>query len=525
MSEKNLDFFENFSSKQVAGTAAHHIDQPISRARANHSQIKILWSLAWKLLIVMTLFLIVFFSRITISGNDPNNPNSGRFPKIGISSLFAAFRNYLTNDVGNLRGGDSDRVNILLLGIGGYGHEGPELTDTMILVSLQPSTNKLALISIPRDLYVPVDAQNWDKINAINAIGENREPGSGGELTSQVVSGIFGIPIQYYARIDFSGFEKLIDDLSGIEVTVDRTFIDHEYPDNNFEFQVVNFKQGKQKMDGATALKFARSRHGNNGEGSDFARSLRQQKILIAIKNKATSFGTLANPTRISKMLGNLQRSIATNMRLEEISQLARAIQDSELDQAISFNFNDAPDNFLVAGYASTGAYILSPKSGDFSDISKFIRDIFNQTDLDNLATVTSAHATARYVDPSPVTSTTNTADISGTSSTSDITNPLPPAEILLLNGTIKNGLAGKISQILAKQSFEVSRTGNAPTQDYEKTVIYTLNKDYATETATLKNFFSANVSSKLPSSVAAEIQTGENFDFVIILGVNSLDK
>lgn len=515
MTEKNTDFLENFSERRVENEHVN-FDQPQTQLsqKRRKSRGKFWWSIIWKLGLVAVIFVIVFFSQITISSNNQSGANGGRFPKIGISNLFAAVRNYFSNNPENLKGGEADRINILLLGIGGTGHDGPYLTDTMILASIQPSTKKIALISIPRDLYVAVDGQNWDKINAVNSIGESRETGSGGELVSQVVGNLLSIPIQYYARIDFNGFEKLIDDMGGITVTVDRTFIDEQYPAENFEYQVVNFKQGTQKMNGDTALKFARSRHGNNGEGSDFARSLRQQKILMAVKNKATSFGTLTNPTKISKMLDNLKQNLITNLQLEEISQLARLIQDIDLNQAISYSINDAPDNFLVSGYSDIGAYILKPKTGNFDALSKFVREIFGPTTkVSSLSEATAEHASTYYA-PTATTSTTTKAE--------------PPAKILVLNGTIKTGHAGVIAQTLKKQGFDVPRFDNAPSQDYEKTVIYTLDKDSTKtkEAATkLKTVLDANVSSKIPEDAAALIKTGENFDFVVILGIDSLDK
>ena len=515
MTEKNTDFLENFSKRNVEN---ENIDfnqpQTQTSSKKRKSRGKFWWSIIWKLGLVAVIFVIVFFSQITISSNNQNGTTGGRFPKIGISNLFAAVRNYFSNNPENLKGGEADRINILLLGIGGTGHDGPYLTDTIILASIQPSTKKIALISIPRDLYVAIDGQNWDKINAVNSIGESRETGSGGELASQVIGNLLSIPIQYYARIDFNGFEKLIDDLGGITVTVDRTFMDEQYPAENFEYQVVNFKQGTQKMNGDTALKFARSRHGNNGEGSDFARSLRQQKILMAVKNKATSFGTLTNPTKISKMLGNLKQNLITNLQLEEISQLASLIQGIDLNQAISYSINDAPDNFLVSGYSDKGAYILKPKTGNFDALSKFEREIFGTTTkVTNLSEATAEHASAYYA-PTNVTTTTTKKEI--------------PSKVLVLNGTIKTGHAGVIAQTLIKQGFEIPRFDNAPDQDYEKTVIYTLkeeSEEYKKSTTKLKTILDANISSKIPDDIKALIKTSENFDFVVILGIDSLDK
>ena len=212
-------------------------------------------------------------------------------------SFFQQLTHIVTSTDQQLQGESDDRVNILLLGYGGAGHDGPYLTDTMMLVSFQPSTKKVALISIPRDLYVNIPGYGYRKINEIMSDGRDQKyPGGGEAMTVKVVSDLLNTPIQYYASIDFNGFKQVIDQVDGVTVTVDRTFYDAMYPDSGIGYDPVSFKAGTQTMNGTTALKFARSRHGNNGEGTDFARAARQQKIILALKDKLLSFGTLSNP-------------------------------------------------------------------------------------------------------------------------------------------------------------------------------------------------------------------------------------
>ena len=193
-----------------------------------------------------------------------------------------------------LKGEDRDRINILLLGMGGKGHQGGYLTDTIMLASIQPSTKKVALISIPRDLAVPMENLGWRKINNVNAFAEVEKKGSGGLAISQALSDILGQPIDYFVRVDFEGFVNIIDKLGGVNVYVDNTLEDYRYPIMGMEeaepyesrFEHLYIEKGRQYMDGSLALKYVRSRHGGGGEGSDFARAKRQQKILQAVKSE-----------------------------------------------------------------------------------------------------------------------------------------------------------------------------------------------------------------------------------------------
>ncbi|MFA6410800.1 MAG: LCP family protein, partial [Candidatus Buchananbacteria bacterium] len=133
----------------------------------------------------------------------------------GNVSLWGQIKHLISSDSKKLAGQEDDRINILLLGIGGENHDGPYLTDTNIIASFKPSTKQVALVSIPRDLLVPIPGYGWMKINHADAYGELKNPGRGGELSSQVVSQVFNIPIHYYVRIDFAGFKQIIDDLGG----------------------------------------------------------------------------------------------------------------------------------------------------------------------------------------------------------------------------------------------------------------------------------------------------------------------
>lgn len=293
-------------------------------------------------------------------------------------SFFQQLTHIVTSGGDQIQGEAEDRVNILLLGYGGPGHDGPYLTDTMMVVSVQPSTKKVALLSIPRDLVVDIPGYDYRKINNVLSFGRDDDyPGGGEALAVKVVSDTLNIPIQYYARLDFDGFVDVINQVGGVTVTVDTAFSDYMYPDNNYGYEPVSFKTGTQNMDGERALKFARSRHGNNGEGGDFARAARQQKIIVALKDKLLSLGTLTNPKKISDILESIGSHSQTNMEIWEMLRLAKIAGNVQGDQIINKVFDDSTDGLLKSATGSGGAFILVPRSGNYEDMQFLARNIF----------------------------------------------------------------------------------------------------------------------------------------------------
>ncbi len=292
--------------------------------------------------------------------------------------FFQQLTHLITQNDERLQGEADDRVNVLLLGIGGPGHDGPYLTDTMIVMSYRPSTKQVAMISIPRDLVVDIPGYDFRKINNVLSIGrDNKYPGGGEALTVKVVSNLLDLPIQYYARVDFNGFADVIDQVNGVTVNVESSFYDPLYPDNNYGYNPISFKAGEQTMDGATALKFARSRHGTNGEGSDFARAARQQKIIFALKEKLLSFGTLSNPLKISDILQSLGTHSQTNMEVWEIVRLAKLAGELKTNQIINRVIDSSPEGLLINATGLGGAFILVPRDDTYGDLRFFAKNIF----------------------------------------------------------------------------------------------------------------------------------------------------
>src|SRR5712692_4092451 len=183
--------------------------------------------------------------------------------------------------------GTSDRVNLLVMGYGGAGHDGAYLTDSMVVMSLLPQSHHTTLISVPRDLWVqlPPNSGQYHKLNYAYVDGSNNgaNPVGGGNAAAQKVSLVTGLDVKYWLTINFVGFRDFINSIGGIDVYVPDSF-KANYPANddpsvNPKWIKIHFSKGMQHMDGETAIRYARARYvlDNPAEGSDFARSARQQ--------------------------------------------------------------------------------------------------------------------------------------------------------------------------------------------------------------------------------------------------------
>jgi len=275
--------------------------------------------------------------------------------------------------------------NTVLLGYGGAGHAGSLLTDSIIVLHVNTNNKTATLISIPRDLWV----NGNHKINAEASI--NGFANMGG-----VIKSVTGLSVDYFAAVDFSGFKRLIDHLGGITVNVPKTFDDPFYPIEGLEndtcgksadeiaslkaqysdyqletkftcrYEHIHFDQGTANLDGETALKFVRSRHGD----SDFGRSERQFAVLKGILSKMVSTNAFGNS---SKIIEDLTSIVKTNLSMPAIKSLVGVIGDT--GQYKINNIHLTTENLLNEGKSSQGGYILNPKAGmfNFSEIKSYI--------------------------------------------------------------------------------------------------------------------------------------------------------
>ncbi len=310
---------------------------------------------------------------------------------VGIKVLLATSRIITRNNTGGapalagavdptkLKGEGDGRINILLLGVGGPGHEGPYLSDTMMVVSIDPRTKDVAMLSIPRDLYVPIPGFGHAKINSADAFGEQQKSGNGPALAKTVVGKVLNIPIHYYVQVDFTAFKEAVDKVGGVDVTVDEALYDPEYPCAKNEGQMCGFKisAGPHHLDGATALEYVRCRKGNCG--NDFGRAARQQQVMVALRAKAMSLGTLSNPATVLGLIDIIGSHVRTDLQPNEIKKLidiSRSIDTTKINHKV---LDDTPEGLLTEGNVSGAGSILVPLAGldNFTQIQQLAHTIF----------------------------------------------------------------------------------------------------------------------------------------------------
>jgi len=379
-----------------------------------------------------------------------------------------------------------ERINVLLLGLDQRPDEKdqPTRSDTMIVLTLDPATKTAGMLSIPRDLWVAIPGlEKWgiteDRINTAHFYGEKFNlPGGGPALAKRTVTLNFGIPIHYYARVDFQGFENIINTLGGVTVDVERPIVDNEYPDNNYGVMRVYIPAGLQHMDGKTALQYVRSRHSEN----DIGRARRQQRLLAAVREQALQLNLLP---KLPALLRAFQDMVKTDLPAQDIVRLAqlaaqvdvRNIQSRVLDETM-----------IVPYITPEGADVLLPKR---VEIGKLIQEMF-------------------YATPVPVAPATPTRAGSDKAKISD-----EGAKIELLNGTATEGLATTTKSLLEDEGLTVVRVGNADRIDYKETVIVVY-RDLRLTKEALAALFSVR-----PDNIRSGVNPRSDVDIRVIIGNN----
>ncbi len=314
----------------------------------------------------------------------------------------------------------SKSFTVLVLGYGGAGHDGGNLSDVILVAHINPETKKVTFISVPRDLWVELpmrsDLKESRKINAAYAIGTDdkkyplKEPqykgeAGGGTMAKEVVAVVLGMPVNYFIAVDFDGFKRIVDEIGGVDVEVPVLFDDYFYPVKGKEnetcgissekiaelhslytgfdlekqftcrYEHIHFEKGKVHMDGETSLKFVRSRHSNE-HGGDFARSLRQQALISGLKEKliaTTSFD------KIDEVFDELSKMVRTDLDSATIKKLLEVYGDPKNYTVSYTGLND--QNVLVATKSLDGQFILVPKEGEnvWTKVHRYILDEINK--------------------------------------------------------------------------------------------------------------------------------------------------
>lgn len=276
----------------------------------------------------ITLFLILISAILFYSISKFSSIGNGIFVSQNSKnqSVIKQFSDMIISPSEALQGETDGQVNILLLGVGGEGHSGGTLTDTIMILSLKPETHEAALLSIPRDLYVEVEGTNIKgKINSVQEQGDNSPEKNGNELLRKVIEDITGFHIHYFVQLDFTGFTKAVDDMGGIDVYIEKEINDPTYPNFSKGYDPFYISAGWHHLDGATALKVARSRHSTMG---DFDRIKRQQEIIKAFRQKIYEKYEKADIIAFSNMFSSFSQNLKTDFEPKELPRLYYVLKD-----------------------------------------------------------------------------------------------------------------------------------------------------------------------------------------------------
>lgn len=374
----------------------------------------------------------------------------------------------------------ASRVTVLVMGLDyrdWASGEGPPRTDSMILLTIDPLTKTAGILNIPRDLWVSIPAYGNYKINMAYYFGEgDKLPGGGPGLAIKTVEQFLGVPINFYAQIDFYAFEKFIDEIGGVEVDVpEKIKIDPIGQGNT-----VILQPGVHLLNGPQTLAYARARY---TEGGDFDRADRQQKVILAVFDKIMGLDML--PTLVAKaptLYQELASGVHTNMSLDQAISLAWLVQQSLRNKEdIRRGVIGPPEQVILAKTPDGSQDILIPIPSKI----RLLRDeIFASGSI------------------GPLSGDTELVELMKAEN----------ARLSLLNGSGTIGLAGKTSDYLTSLGADVVNTGDADGQYAETSVI-----DYTGNPYTLK--YLVELMKIQPNRIRFEYNPSSQFDVAINLG------
>lgn len=263
---------------------------------------------------------------------------------------------------------EPDRLDMIILGIRGEDDpNGGLLTDSILIISLDKKTGKTSLVSMPRDLYIDMKGLFIGKINEIYEGGLRKK--NSADFTKEIFSRISGTYIDNMVVFDFQSFEKIVDTLGGIEVTLEKPF--EEKQQWGYVFYLP---EGKNHLNGEQALYYARSRYGT----SDFDRARRQQEIILAIKDKISSLGILGNPLKLTALINVFGDSIKTDLGIWDLKDLADLTSSLGATNRPPKRFVMTSENILYEAFQDN-IFILLPKLNDYKEIQNIFKNILNQ--------------------------------------------------------------------------------------------------------------------------------------------------
>jgi LCP family protein required for cell wall assembly len=387
-------------------------------------------------------------------------------------------------DPNTLNGEGDGRVNILLTGKGGENHEGGQLTDTIMIASLDPINNGVVLLSVPRDLWVKPDGLWPMKINAVyNSAREqylydnpkqSKEAETAGiNALEKVVEEYMGVKINYYGMVDFTAFEEAVNTLGGITVNMPEDYYD---PTMLIGGKYLKLDAGPNVLDGGHTLGLARSRYG--AERGDFDRGRNQQLVLLGIKDKVLSTGTFVNPLKISQLLSTFGNRVSTNFSVDDLMRLYELSKNIPNENITNVDLAMEGEAVVTTGNIG-GQSVVYPIAGidDYSEVKKFVRLQLKDSFIIK-------------------------------------ENP----SIIVLNASGKAGAATKRAEELKSYGYNVIQVADATTSDLEYTQLVDNNKG---EKKYTKRYLELRFNTQAVNEVDGLDLTPYLADYIVVIGKN----
>lgn len=401
----------------------------------------------------------------------------------GTTGTAAALKKNVDPDL--LKGEGAGRINVLMLGRGGGTHSAPDLTDTIIIASIDPVNHTSTMFSVPRDLWVTVPRAGVMKLNAAWQTGEFKYIGknttgstdpkaiqAGFDLVDETLGTVLGINIDYNVIVNFDAFKQGIDTVGGVDVNVPADLVDPTMAWENGNDPVLAHA-GAQIFDGKKALTYVRSRE----TSSDFARGERQRVVMMALKDKVDTLGTLSNPLKLSGLLNAFGNNVQTDLSIKNASRLYGIVKQVSDTSTTSVGLADAAAPLVTTGNIN-GQSVVLPKAGlfNYAPIQNFVR--------------------SKLKDPYIMKEN---------------------AKILVLNGTGIAGMATTKANDLKSYGYNVTGAANTPNTGWTHTTVIDLSKNNKNKYTRnyLEKHFNVKAATKMPDDTI-----GTNAaDFVIIIG------
>ncbi len=381
-----------------------------------------------------------------------------------------------------LKQDDFGHTNILFLGVAGDNEEGGNLSDSIMVISINPKNPAASFLSVPRDLFISSDVGDR-KINEIYALARHKGGDKKGlETVKKAMTKFTGVDIHYAAVIRFSVFEEVVDALDGVDIFVPQGIQDPFYPADNYAYQTFIVRKGMNHFDGKTALKYARSRKTT----SDYDRANRQQDLLMAMRKKAVDQGVLTDMEKLKRFYQIFKKNINTDIGIPQLISLAKVAVTIDYKNSVTAVLNDNPstkDGFLYtpAREFYGGQFVLLPEN--FRDTQLYMRLVLGKPHI-----------------------------------------LLENAQISVLNGSMTQGLAKKTAIRLRRFGFHVIETGN---YDTSKPVFRTFinnqsgDKTYATAKM-LSEILEAELVAPIETEDRGDLLSDEDLiDIQIVLGTS----